>query len=624
MRRIAAGCGLLLLAASPAAAQFFSPGPLARAHSSLEGIDKCAKCHDEQKGLAARLCLDCHTELQRRVASGAGFHGRLPAAKKEECQGCHPDHRGVDLALIEWEGGRDAFDHRKSGWPLLQAHAKVKCDECHQKRLIVDRAIVQMLQKQPRRTTLLGASSRCDSCHFDEHRGQLARTCESCHDQAAWKPAPTFNHQKTDYPLLGKHKDVACAKCHPAATDDQFLANAFPKPRAASFMQMKPLEFKSCESCHNDPHKGALGPDCAGCHSEAGWKVIKADKGRDTSFHDKTKFPLRGGHVGVQCKSCHGPFPGQPARFKGLAFGACSDCHEDGHMGQLRAKPPAKVVACEGCHTVNAFIPARYELEQHQETKFPLDGAHGTAACRGCHPVDEGLAARIPAAVHQRLRAQRRPEHFSFAVLRPKKTAQACNGCHADVHRGQFAQAVGGRKDEGAAREKAGCADCHRTTSFTDLTFDHDKDSRFPLTGKHAQTPCAGCHAPERSGTGPPFVRYRPLDLRCGSCHTDYHQGQFLVSFATTRAKGGKRARARDCNVCHETADFKKSIFEHNDPLFSSYPLDGRHAKVACGKCHPTVRVAGEVETVRYRPLPHVCEDCHADFHHGEFRGFEP
>jgi hypothetical protein len=27
---------------------------------------------------------------------------------------------------------------------------------------------------------------------------------------------------------------------------------------------------------------------------------------------------------------------------------------------------------------------------------------------------------------------------------------------------------------------------------------------------------------------------------------------------------------------------------------------------------------------VRYRPLPRDCEGCHADFHHGGFRGFEP
>ena len=62
---------------------------------------------------------------------------------------------------------------------------------------------------------------------------------------------------------------------------------------------------------------------------------------------------------------------------------------------------------------------------------------------------------------------------------------------------------------------------------FADLTFDHDKDSRFPLEGKHARPPAAVV-TPQRVDNGTSFVRYRPLELACGSCHTDYHQGQFL------------------------------------------------------------------------------------------------
>ena len=647
---------LLSLSSAPAMAQFFSPGPLARAHASLEGLEKCARCHEENKGLSARLCLDCHTELQARVGRGLGFHGRLPAAKKQDCQGCHPDHRGLDLAMIDWEGQREAFDHQRTGWPLTGAHSKQRCEACHQRPLIADPAIRRMLEKEPRRTTFLGASTRCDACHFDEHRGQLARECQRCHNDTAWKPVAAFNHQTTDFPLRRKHRDVACAKCHPSIPDDDLVAGQIPKPRAASFMQMKPVEHDTCESCHEDPHKGNLGPNCAGCHSEAGWKIINASKGQDTTFHDKTKFPLRGAHVAVACKSCHGPFPGQPARFKGLASGRCSDCHEDAHLGQLRAKTAAEVVACEGCHTVNAFTPARYEREQHQATRFPLDGAHGAVACRGCHPIDEGLTARVPLAVRQRLKAHLRVGRFSLAVLHPKKSPQACNGCHEDVHRGQFAGDGGAVRAPGKSVGKSpgsgsgnaaidNCVQCHRTTSFADLTFDHDKDSRFPLTGKHAEARCGSCHRPTRAAArtpagatassstagavAPSFVRYRPLDLACASCHADYHQGQFLASADVTRDADDPTAPAqaqppRGCDFCHKTTRFQDSLFSHNEPRFSSYPLEGKHLQVACARCHPTVRPAPEVITVRYRPMPRGCEDCHADFHHGEFRGFEP
>ena len=599
------------VAPRPSRAQFFSPGPLARPHTQLEGLEKCNKCHQEQKGLSARLCLDCHTELAGRVAKGAGFHGRLPAAKRDACQGCHPDHRGLSFAMVDWEGPRDKFDHRKTGWPLEGGHAKVKCDDCHQRRLIVDAAIRRMLDEQPKRTTQLGLSQRCDSCHFDEHRGQLGRECQKCHDEKAWKPQPGFDHQKTAFPLKGKHKDVDCARCHEALTDTRTAPNAFPAPRAATFMEMKPIDHKTCESCHEDPHKGSLGPQCASCHVETGWKIIKTAPDKDTSFHDKTKFPLRGGHIGVACKSCHGPFPGQPAKFKGLAFGACSDCHEDAHLGQIKPKPPAKVAACDSCHTVAAFAPVRYEREQHRDTAFPLEGAHGATACRGCHPFDEKLALRITAAVHKMLRERKRPELFSFVVMRPKKSARACAGCHEDVHRGQFAGNAGG------VSAGDNCATCHKTTSFADLSFDHDKQSRFPLTGKHAKTPCAGCHKAERAGSGAAavsFVRYKPIEIACARCHADVHQGQLVAS----------RGKSRGCDYCHVTKSFKDSIFDHDDPHFTSYALDGKHENVKCEGCHPKLTLAGGVSTVRYRPVPRTCEGCHVDYHHGQFRGFEP
>jgi hypothetical protein len=78
------------------------------------------------------------------------------------------------------------------------------------------------------------------------------------------------------------------------------------------------------------------------------------------------------------------------------------------------------------------------------------------------------------------------------------------------------------------------------------------------------------------------------------------------------------------CDFCHKTKAFKPSVFDHDDPSFTTFGLDGKHAKVPCGKCHQTVRLAGGLKTARYRGVPRACEGCHVDFHHGEFRGFEP
>src|SRR4029079_10686662 len=138
------------------------------------------------------------------------------------------------------------------------------------------------------------------------------------------------------------------------------------------------------------------------------------------------------------------------------------------------------------------------------------------------------------------------------------------------------------------------CAACHKTSSFSELTFDHDEQSRFPLTGKHAKTACAGCHTTERGGTAT-LVRYKPLAIACGSCHTDIHQGQFLAASSGARAQGqpagavlvaprgggGARRKARECDFCHKTEDFKHTIFNYNDRRFTTYALDGKHQKVA-------------------------------------------
>jgi hypothetical protein len=596
----------LLLVASAARAQFFSPGPLAQPHASLEGLSSCAKCHQERKGLSAGLCLACHQELAGRVAAGSGFHGRLAAPRRAECQSCHPDHRGRAFSMVDWQGPRERFDHRSTGWPLAGAHARTKCNDCHQRPLLADAVIRRMLDEQPGRVTMLGLSTRCDSCHFDEHRGQLGRDCQKCHGETAWKPVPRFNHQSTAYPLLGKHKEVACARCHPGQQDERTPASAFPRPRAMEFLQMKPIEHRSCASCHDDPHQGSLGPACASCHSEAAWNVILTSGNRNSAFHEKTRYPLRGGHIGVPCRSCHGPFPGQAARFRGLPFAACTDCHQDAHLGQLRARGSD----CGACHTVNGFLPPRYEAEQHASTPFPLAGAHQAASCRGCHPVERALAARVSPAVHRLLRLERRPERFSLVVMQPRRTPQGCAGCHADVHRGQFP----------APQGHDACARCHQTTSFTALTFDHDRDSRFPLTGKHASTPCAGCHPVERRG-GQAVVRYKGVETACAGCHADQHLGQFTTVLASVAA--GPR-KPRQCDFCHQTRTFKETLFTHDDGRFTDYRLEGKHTRVECAGCHQKVRLGPEVETVRYRPLRRECESCHADQHHGEFQGFEP
>jgi hypothetical protein len=652
----------LLVGGAGAQAQFFSPGPLARPHASLEGLDNCAKCHAQQKSLSPERCLACHVELEPEIAKHAGLHGRMTAETRDQCQRCHPDHRGRDFQIVDWQGARQKFQHARTGYPLEGKHAQLGCDACHASAKVTAPEIARLLHAEPGRTTYLGLSARCDSCHFDEHRGQLDSRCQACHGQVTWRPAPAFNHQDTKFALRGKHRSVACAKCHPSVTDDEPPPRAAPAPRAPSYLQMKPVDHTTCASCHDDPHDGNLGPQCASCHTETGWKIVSPAGGIDRAFHKRTAFPLAGAHASVPCRGCHGPFPGSPARYHGLTFARCADCHSDAHVGQLAVAGQKGAPDCAACHDVNAFAPARFELEQHARTRFPLDGAHAATACRACHPLDPRLESLVPAPVRGKLRQERRPLLISTATLRPKRSPEQCSTCHQDPHQGQFAAQI--REND--------CRGCHVAASFKTLKFDHGADSRFPLTGAHRQVACAGCHPTELiRPKAPPAVRYAPLPLTCGGCHADQHQGQFTWEvprrgsarpaadaatltaatatgtttapapasasgrpLAAESAGGGvrpgpnpavvRRGAPHDCAFCHQTTTFAQSLFSHEDPRFTTFALKGKHARLACGACHRSVEVAPGVATVRYRPVPRSCAECHVDFHKGAFQGFEP
>ena len=616
----------IVLAARPSAAQFFSPGPLAKSHAALEGLNKCGSCHDQEKHNSSPLCLACHTELTPEIQQKTGLHGRMSADTRDRCASCHHDHRGRDFAMIDWgPGGRRTFNHRSAGWPLAGKHATARCESCHDNRRVVTPAIVRLLAADPKRATFLGLQSRCDSCHFDEHRGQLGQDCQRCHSDevSTFAFARFFDHARSDFPLRGKHKSVACVECHPKATDAA-APTGFLKPRADTFARYKPVAHGTCGNCHRDPHQGSFGNNCADCHNEDGWNIISPSHQLGETFHDKTRFPLRGLHRDVKCKSCHGPFGSRPVQYKGLAFGKCGDCHPDGHEGQLAPRAGAAAADCEDCHSVNGFAPPRFELEQHAVTSFSLTGAHRATACRRCHLVDAQLAKRVDPAVRAKLARQKRPQLISLAIMRPDRAPGDCSDCHRDPHQGQFAAQTMGGDD---------CGGCHTTESFVKIRFDHNRDSRFPLTGAHGKAACAGCHKREviRAG-GPEAIRYKPIPTSCASCHLDEHRGQFTARAKGRQAQNDRRearsdageASAKDCSFCHPTDSFKKTSFSHQDRRYTTFALAGKHSALPCGSCHRPVQVADQVQTVRYRPVPRDCEGCHADFHHGAFRGFEP
>jgi hypothetical protein len=83
-------------------------------------------------------------------------------------------------------------------------------------------------------------SPDCLGCHREVHNRQFGTggtLCLKCHDYFDWK-AGLFDHALTAFPLDGKHRDVACARCHPKVIEGDLI-----------FTRYKPIST-ACESCH--------------------------------------------------------------------------------------------------------------------------------------------------------------------------------------------------------------------------------------------------------------------------------------------------------------------------------------------------------------------------------------
>ena len=612
---------LAALAATAARADVFSPGDLSRPHATLEGLRNCTKCHAVGEQLSPDNCLACHKDVGARIRAGKGLHGRLKAEERS-CQLCHHEHAGRDTRLVDWgSGGKKGFDHARTGFALEGKHRKTDCAKCHEARHIADPEVLQAIAKG--RESLLGAPSACAACHFDEHRAQVGADCQRCHTAETWK-LPRFDHAKAAYKLDGKHEKVACLKCHadqPAPPAGELGART-PPVRPALFARYKPIPFQACTDCHKDPHLGRFGASCTSCHGTDDWKRLRG-AAKEKAFHEKTRYPLRGAHLQAACAACHGPWGREKAVFKGMRFERCTDCHLDAHLGQLAlaapaapaaatasasasasagasaGAPPAPPRTCDRCHTVDGFAPVRFELEDHEKLAYRLEGAHRAVACAACHPKDARLEGKVPAATKARLELQGRPVKPSLALLKIPR-ATDCRTCHRDPHGGQFK----------ARTDAEGCIACHGIESWKMVRFDHTKDSRFPLAGKHAKAACASCHKPGAGGA----VLYRPLALTCAGCHADVHAGQLALP-----------GKGTDCARCHEAAGWKEKEnlrFDHQRD--ARFKLEGKHKPLACEKCHLPVAVGKGVMVRRYKPLPLACEGCHADFHRGAFKGYQP
>jgi hypothetical protein len=262
-------------------------------------------------------------------------------------------------------------------------------------------------------------------------------------------------------PLTGGHAKLACTACHDQGTT---------KP---------PSKGKQCASCHEDKHHGEFAErghgECAQCHSVAGFAPALFG----ASQHATTRFALDGKHAATPCSGCHrGPRPRL-----GWQLGAtdCLDCHSNPHDQQF-----AKEMVdggCAHCHNAASWSP------RVEHASWQLAGAHARTACAACHGEQK---SKDPAAF--------------------RGIPRECEGCHDDLHAGQFRQTAPIKP----------CKACHGADSFKIASFDH-KQTRYPLEGAHTALACDACHAKTELRNGQSTVRWRLGYIRCKDCHANPH-----------------------------------------------------------------------------------------------------
>ncbi|MDF1543671.1 MAG: cytochrome c3 family protein [bacterium] len=325
---------------------------------------------------AKTKCRDCHNPSLIKNISEAEAEStditRTYLGLDTSCTSCHTDiHRsqlGIDCTQCHSQESfkpATGFNHASTKFPLSGKHHTVECGKCHP--VVSLEAFAEDNQKEYIKYSGI-AHTNCTSCHKDIHSGKFGDNCVRCHTNEGWKiiRGESFDHSKTRYPLLGKHRDLKCDKCH------------------KSDSQTGSLKFTLCTDCHRDPHAAQFTalPDsgkCELCHDVNGFLPARFG----LTEHEQTEFKLLGAHRAQPCIACHKTVgEGETAyRLYTLKSEQCTDCHTDQHAGQFTTGEKAKV--CLDCHTIDRWEIA--DFDHSKQTAYALTGAHKKVACLDCH-----------------------------------------------------------------------------------------------------------------------------------------------------------------------------------------------------------------------------------------------
>lgn len=188
---------------------------------------------------------------------------------------------------------------------------------------------------------------------------------------------------------------------------------------------------------------------CLDCHSNQGWKPLA-----DVRIFDHSKdtvYPLEFAHADLNCAQCHTGASIEAFHRFTVHGTECGACHQDVHQAFWGNR-------CEDCHQPDQWSPDM-AFRRHEETLFPLMGAHAFTECYLCHSTPHVLPA---------------PE---------------CEACHGPDF------VVGLPAHEGLT-PASDCSMCHGPRNWNDIiAVNHD--AFFPIYSGHHRgrwSSCSTCH----------------------------------------------------------------------------------------------------------------------------------
>ena len=244
------------------------------------------------------------------------------------------------------------FDHLKvTGYALTGAHATLPCTACHINNVFK------------------GTPATCYACHTNDFVNSnnpphvqlgLPHDCGTCHSTTDWLNAKFDHTLYANYPLTGAHATVACAQCHMNNNYTSTPTDCYCLPQGR-FHRHDKSESRRC----------GFPTNCSLCHTTSGWSPSTFNHStRGLSAH------RRAHHRALRAMPHEQQLHNAADRLLFLPQGRLHGTNNPNHV---TAGFPT---TCATCHNTTSWTSATFN---HNNTAFPLTGAHVTVACAQCH-----------------------------------------------------------------------------------------------------------------------------------------------------------------------------------------------------------------------------------------------